>query len=140
MPTVRSGEDKWKRRSTQAVTDYKQGVQRPRVAWHEATRDAAANYTAGVQEAIANDRYAKAATPEASQRQQQRAATIGADRYVPGIQQSGDAYRRGFEPYRRTIESTELPPRGPKGSAENYQRSAAMGQALNDAKKQLRGG
>lgn len=139
MPKVRLNADKWKRRAAAAATDYQSGVQNPRTPWHQAVQAAQQSYEQGVTQAIADNRYGKAATPANTVKQQQKAATLGAQRYGPGVQASGDAYQQGMKPYVAVMENTVLPPRGPKGDPANYQRAIVMGTALNDAKKQIKG-
>lgn len=139
MPKVRFNADKWKRRAAAASQDYQAGVQNPRTPWHQAVQAAQGSYEQGVQQAIADNRYGKAATPANTQKQQAKAATLGAQRYGPGVQQSGDAYASGMRPYVAVMENTVLPPRGPKGDPNNYQRTIAMGTALNEAKKSIKG-
>ena len=139
MPKVRAGADKWLRRASSASPDYTAGVQNPRRQWAEATRAAAPAYAQGITQALANGSYEKGATAQAQSNWQQRASTLGAQRYSQGVQVSKDRYEQGFAPYRQAIEATTLPPRGARGSAENYQRSALMGQALHDTRNQRRG-
>lgn len=139
MPEVRHDPDKFKRRAAAAQGDYAAGVKKPRIPWHQAVAAAEDAYTQGVQQSIADRRYAKAATPENGAKQIAKASTLGAQRYAPGIQASGDAYDKGFRPYVDVIRNTQLPARGPKGDPQNYERSRAMGTALNDAKKARKG-
>lgn len=139
MPKVRAGADKWIKRASTAGPDYASGVANPRRNWAESVRAAGGSWAQGVQKAVANDNYTKGATPQAQQNWQQRAQTLGQQRYAQGIQASKDRYETGFAPYRQAIESTTLPPRGPRGSVENYQRSIAMGEALHATKESRRG-
>ena len=139
MADIRHDPEKWKRRAAQSQGDYKAGVMKPRTPWHEATAAAAESYASGVQAAITEGRFAKAATSENGRKQMQRASTLGAARYAPGIAASGDAYNKGFSPYVETIKATDLPPRGPKGDPANYDRSRVMGEALNARKREIKG-
>lgn len=135
MPKVRGGADKWQSRASNAAPDYKSGVRNPRKNWQQATTEAAETYAQGVSEAIADNRFAKGVEASGNAYWQQRAETIGGARYAEGIRAGKSNYEEGFRPYRQAIESTDLTPRGPKGSAQNYQRSVEMGTVLNELKK-----
>jgi len=139
MPNVRHNPQKWQKRAAAAAPDYASGVVNPRVQWHIAVAAATPAYEQGVTQAIADGRYQKAATPANTQKQQNKAATLGAQRYAPGVNASADAYDKGMRPYIAVIQNTQLPPRGPKGDPGNYARSQIIGQALNDAKNQIKG-
>lgn len=139
MPTVRAGADKWKRRASAAQTDYTAGVRAPRRDWAEATRASSAAYTEGVQAAIAEGRFERGVTSESAQLYKQRAIDLGAQRYAQGISTSGDRYKKGFEPYRQTLEALELPARGRRGDPANLQRVQAVANALHEKKRGLQG-
>lgn len=134
MAQVRAGGTKWKSRAAAAAPDYKIGVQNPRRPWDQATIAAADNYAQGVQQAVTDGRFARGVSRVGQAGWQARASTIGVQRYAQGIQASGDRYDRGFAPYKSVIESTTLPPRGPRGDINNYQRVVTLGQALSAAK------
>lgn len=137
MPRVRAGAQKWQQRASAATQDYRQGVMQPRRQWAEATVAAADTYAQGVQEAISEGRFAQGVRASGNQYWQNRAAQIGSSRYADGVRSGVQNYTDGFAPYRQVIEQTELPPRGPRGSAENYDRSRQMGQALNEARRTI---
>jgi hypothetical protein len=135
MPKIRGNTaEKWARRTASATQEYTEGVQNPRTPWKGAAQAAAANHTAGLQQAITNQSFAKgvAATPDG--KWQEKAISKGAQRFGPGAQEAQGDYQKGFEPFKQVIENTVLPPRGAKGDPKNYQRVIAMGQALR-AKK-----
>ena len=69
---------------------------------------------------------------------QTRASTVGAQRFPQGVAGAGDAWATATQPFLNTIAALNLPPRQPKGSAANYQRVQAVGDALRA--KKLQGG
>jgi|YNPMSStandDraft_2_1061718.scaffolds.fasta_scaffold35821_1 hypothetical protein len=140
MPIVRAGAAKWRARASAAQSDYLEGIRRPRRTWREGATEAVDAWAAGIQQALADGRYARGLTPEAEQLWRQRVETVGAQRYSQGIQQSGDRYERNFAPYRQVIESLQLPPRGPSGDPRNLERVRVVAEALHNAKRRLRGG
>ena len=140
MPVVRHNKGKWSRNAQAAQNDYQSGVANPRVAWDQATIAGAANYEAGVQKAIANKSFAKGVKAAGHAGWQDATLAKGPGRFAEGVRTGQDTYDAGVAPYMKVIEATTLPPRGPKGSPQNYQRSAAMGQALNAAKIKFQSG
>jgi len=135
MPKVRPGADaKWARRTSSATEEYTVGVQNPRVDWATATVAAAPNQHKAVQQAIADNRYAKGVQKAGSARWQQKSVSKGAARFGPGVQDAQSDYAQGVQPYLDVIANTNLPPRGPKGDPANIQRVAVMAAALRNKK------
>lgn len=138
MPKVREGIGaKWVRRAGSATEEYKLGVQQPTAPWKASTLAAAATHTQALQQAIANKSFEKGVARSSDQSWQEGALKKGADRFAPGVAAAEESYNQGFEPYKQVINSITLPPRGPKGDPKNYERSSAMGKALNAKKKSL---
>lgn len=130
---------KWARVSAGATQEYLEGVQNPRKDWEEETRKAEPRYEEGVQAAIARKAFGKGVRNAGTAKWQQRAVTLGPQRFATGVAAAVDAYATGFEPFRQIIASLNLPPRGPKGSPQNILRVAAIAKALHDKKLALAG-
>jgi hypothetical protein len=126
--------NKWERQSASSTPEYEAGIKSPKTDWQKAAADAEANYTAGVQAAITRKAFGKGVAKAGSAKWQNQALTKGVQRWAQGISLSKDAYATGFAPYREVISRTNLPARGPKGSAQNIQRVAVMAAALHDEK------
>lgn len=123
--------NKWNRRSAAATQDFEQGVRNPRRPWQAATLDASSAYAEGVQEAIANDQFSKGVSQSSDSEWLSRTLKLGVQRYAPGIRESVSKYATKFRPYRDALAALELPPRGPRNSESNYERSRIVGQTLN---------
>lgn len=137
MPKVRGNvAEKWVRRTANAGTEYQEGVQNPRQSWQAASTAAAPVQAQAVQEAIRDKRYEKGIARSGDARWQSKAISKGVPRFGPGVQDAQADYQKGFAPYIQVIESTNLPPRGPKGDPKNIQRVAVLAKALNDRKRQ----
>lgn len=135
MPKIRSNPgEKWARVTPQRSQDYVQGVRNPRVSWAKATSAAEANYVTGVQQAIAEKRFGKGVQKAGDAKWQEKAVTLGGQRFGPGVQAAQSAYETGFAPYAQVIESTTLPPRYAKGDPRNLQRVNAIATALRKKK------
>jgi hypothetical protein len=135
MPKVRSGGgEKWSRRSSAASPDYKAGVESPRAPWQAATAAAAAQWAAGVQAAVSKGTFAKGVVSAGDAKWARGAAGKGVGRYAEGVSGARPDYESAVAPYLQTIESTALPARGPKGSAQNIQRVAVLAGALHARK------
>lgn len=130
--------EKWRRQAETSQTEYEEGIRNPRADWADRTTAANANWKAGIQAAVQNDRFASGVKLAGTEKWARRAIELGPSRWAQGIQVSGDAYEQGFGPYRNVIERTTLPPRGPKGSPQNIRRVEAIANALH-AEKMRRG-
>ena len=124
----------WKEGTGNAQRRYKEGVESPRVPWKQATLAAVENHTAGTQEALARGAFAKGVGDTPDNKQREKAGSIGPARYSQGAAAAEGDYSRGFSDYRSVIEGVVLPPRGPKGSPQNFDRVKAIGDALHARK------
>lgn len=125
---------KWSRKAALAAQDYAEGVQRTTADWAGLTTAAAIQYKAGLTAAMAANRFEAGVAKAGTAKWKANALAKGPDRYAQGVQLSGDAYARGFAPYREVIANTSLPARGARGDPKNYERSRVMGTALNRAR------
>lgn len=123
--------NKWRGRAQMSTEDYKNGILTTPKDWAALTTDAASSYTAGLQASLAAKRWESGIRKAGTAKWKQNASTKGPARWAEGISLSGDAYARGFAPYREVLAGLTLPPRGPRGDVKNYERSAAVGKALN---------
>lgn len=137
MPAVKSASasaDKWARRAGAAAPDYKTGVAQPRRSWAQATAAAEDAYVQGVTEAAGRNAFSTGVQAAGDAKWSRKSQQVGTQRYASGVQAAKGDYQSGFAPYASVIESTTLPPRGPKGSPSNYSRVQAIGDALHTAK------
>lgn len=125
---------KWGRRTASAGQEYLEGVQNPRTSWSAAARAAAPAYNAGVQAAIGRNAFEKGVAAAGDTAWQAGATDKGPARFSEGVQIGTPAYQEGVAKVLQTINSTQLPPRGPTGSPQNIQRVAAIATALRKMK------
>lgn len=123
--------EKWRARAQSSTEDYAAGIQNTTRDWAASTTAAAASYKAGIQAAISANRFESGVRAAGNEKWKRNALQKGPQRWAQGISLSGDAYSRGFAPYREVIASLNLPARGPRGSEGNYARSMAVGKALH---------
>jgi hypothetical protein len=136
MPKTKSAQqtvDKWQRRAAVAQPEYTAGVTNPRVPWDQAAAAAENSYKAGVTAAANAGSFGKGVARAGLSKWQQNSIKKGPSRFVEGVQLSGPEYQSQIQAVLQTIESVTLPPRGPKGSPQNYQRVAPIGEALRKA-------
>ncbi len=126
--------EKWAKVTPARATEYREGVETPTKDWAEEAIAAEERYKRGVTEAANAGRYGKGVSEAGTAKWKANAARKGPSRFAEGVALARSDYERGFAPYREVIESTELPPRGPKGDPSNIQRVAAMAAALHKKK------
>ncbi|MCD6094171.1 MAG: hypothetical protein J7J51_05240 [Candidatus Omnitrophica bacterium] len=125
---------KWKDRASIATEDYKAGVLNPRREWEEGAKSANDAWKAGIQDAIARDAYVKGVEGK-NEKWKRKASTVGATRYAQGVAAGVDEYKAKMSKVLSIIGAIELPPRGPRGAEQNYERVKAIGKALHEARK-----
>jgi hypothetical protein len=125
---------KWSNRAQAAAPDYTAGVKATQKDWAGNTAAAADSWQQGVSEAAANGRFAKGATAAGTEKWRNAAATKGSQRFGQGVAAGSTNYNAGFTPYLSVIQSTNLPPRSPRGSPNNIQRVTALAAALHNKK------
>lgn len=129
--------EKWKRQSAAARPEYEQGVRDTKKDWKENTVAASTNYEQGVTQAIADKSFTKGVERAGTNKWREQTLLKGPNRWTEGISGAGDAYEKGFAPYRQTIENLTLPARGPKGSPQNLDRVRVVTEALHKTKMEL---
>jgi hypothetical protein len=125
---------KFKQRASGAAQDYAAGVQGAGGDWEAGARAGESNYEQGVQDAIGRKAFGKGVSAAGSAKYVENATKLGTQRYPQGVANAEGAYARGAQPYLDTIKSLTLPPRGPKGSAQNQTRADAVAKALRMVK------
>jgi len=121
-------------RGQAAGGDYTEGVRGSGQRWQANASASAENYNAGVQQAITRGSFAKGVNEAGGGKYEQKATTLGAQRFPQGIAQAGPAWAEGTGPYLDTIRGLNLPPRRPRGDPANYLRNQAIGEALRRRK------
>lgn len=140
MPAIKSIQEiaeKWGRVTPGRAVDYKNGVERPRRDWADATEAASETYAQAITDAIANNRFATGVRRAGTRKWQSKTLEKGPSRWGQGVRMAEPDYRDGFSPYRDLIEQIVLPARGPVNSPENWERSRIIGEALHALKLQL---
>lgn len=96
--------------------------------------EAEANHKAGTEAALREGRFVRGVKKSGNDWWKSQSKTLGAERFSQGVNAGVKTYEEGFAPVQQVIESTKLPPRGPKGDPRNYERVRVMGQALRNLK------
>lgn len=129
--------EKYARRGRNATQDYETGVENTSDAEQaEATQAASGRWESGVQDAIANDAFSRGVS-NSPKSWQEYALNLGTQRFSQGVAQSQGVYEESVEPFFSALESLDLPARGPRGSAENFERSRVVGERLNEVRDEI---
>ncbi len=133
FPAPAVGGERWSRRAAAAQTDYQAGVQAAAGSWQPAATAAEQNYRTGVQAAAAAGNFSKGIAKAGDGKWVDRATKLGPGRFAQGVQVAQPAYESGVTPIWQRVASLTLPPKGPKGAAQNYQRPALVAQEMRKA-------
>ena len=126
---------KWGTNTAGATADYQQGVLNPKTDWKTATLAGSENWKLGVSKAATSGAFNRGVAKAGSEKQQQNAATKGVSRFAEGVAVAKSEYETAMIPVLNTIQSVNLPPRGPKGDPRNLARVGAVSTALSTAKR-----
>lgn len=134
VPAVARVAAKWARRASSAGGEYEEGVKNTTRSWATAAAAAEGNYRTGVTQAAANGRFGKGVQKAGDAKWKKNAVEKGPARFSQGVAVAEMDYSGAVAPFLEVISRTDLPARGPVGSDSNYNRSAAIGKALRQAK------
>ena len=123
--------ERWSRRSANASGDYGDGVNSTPRSWATSSAAAAGSYKAGVTAAAGRGAYEKGIAKAGDAKWKRKTAAVGPGRYAEGVAAAQQDYGTAIGPVLDAIGRVDLPPRGPVGSAGNFARASAMGQALH---------
>jgi hypothetical protein len=126
---------KYVTRAGAAVGDYKSGVEQAGGDWEANAKAGESNYEAGVQEAISKKRYGRGISSAGAGKYVSNAATLGSQRYQPGVANAKDAWSRGVQPALDKLKSLTLPPKGPRRSPQNQARANMVALELGKLKE-----
>lgn len=133
FPAPGVGGERWSRRAAAAQQDYQAGVQSAAGTWQPAAAAAEQNYRSGVAAAAAAGSFSKGIQRAGDAKWVDRATKLGPGRFAQGVQVAQPAYEAGVGPIWQRVSALTLPPRGPKGAAQNYQRPALVAQEMRKA-------
>lgn len=137
-PTASSA--KYIRNTQTAVDSYKAGVQSPKQSQSAAAVAAVSTWQQAVSSQQARAAFVSGLTKAGDAAWTAGALNKGAQRYPQGTQLAAPKWQANVQPYLQLIASTQLPPKGIRGAAQNWQRSQALGLALHNLKVQRAGG
>lgn len=126
--------NKFKTRGQAAATDYAEGVRGAGPKWQAATEGSADNYNAGVQAAIADNRFQRGVSRAGAAGYESKATGVGAQRFPQGIASAGPDWQRGFAPIAQAMDGVTPPPRRPRGDPSNIDRVRVFNEAARRAK------
>jgi len=122
---------KWRRRVEGASEDFRLGVQQKGGRWQQAADAASSSFKTAISAADIEARF-KAGIQKAGQaKYTRRATTVGPDRYAQAAPIAEPDFSTGVQPFLQAIAAVDLPARGPRGSAQNYNRVKPIGDALS---------
>lgn len=131
VPSIGSVAGKWRRRVEGASPDYEEGVRTKGARWQGAAEAASASYKQAISAGDIEARFKNGVSKAGQAKYTRRALAVGPSRYSQAAPVAEPDFNSAFQPFLQAIGSTDLPPRGPRGSANNYNRVKPIGDALN---------
>jgi len=130
--SVEATVSKWTKRVGVSEPDYKEGIARAK-DWQGKTLERKDAFVTGVTAADIGDKFAKG-VGEVPTEEWRRKTTDKSPRWKQGVNVAAPEFRSGISNVLGTIQGVTLTPKGPAGSAENYDRVKQIGDALHKMK------
>lgn len=137
---IAEAQEKFKARAAAAREDYKRGVQGAGQRWAEGAAASEEAWRAGTQEAIAQGRFARGVRAAGAAKYQERAATLGPERFASGVAAGAPEWGRNFAPFAQALQGQALAPRGMRGSDQNAQRAVEVARLMRRVRNERLGG
>lgn len=137
---IAESQEKFKSRAAAAREDYKRGVQGAGARWAEGAAASEEAWRAGTQEAIAQGRFARGVRAAGPQKYQERASTLGPERFASGVAVGATEWGKNFAPFQSALSGHAPSPRGPRGSDQNMQRSTEVARLMRRVRNERLGG
>lgn len=131
---------KFASRASNAVPEYKAGVQDPKRSQSASAIAAVSVWQAAVQSPAAATRFTSHLRAAGDAAWSAGALGKGANRYPEGVRAAQTKWQTMVSPFLAAIASTDLPPKGLRGSSANYDRVRAIGDKLHALKVGAAGG
>lgn len=130
VKNVQESAAKFKQRASAASEDYKRGVAGAGQRWQAGAESSEDAWATGTTEAIANRRFGAGVRRAGAQRYQEKATTLGPDRFRTGVQAAEGDWSRGFAPFAAALSAFDPGAPGARGSQQNYDRSRRVAEHL----------
>lgn len=131
---------RWVNKASNAQADYKAGVMNPKVPQNAAALAAAPRWQSAVSSTAALNRFTSGLRAAGDAGWQAGASGKGASHYPDGVRAAQTKFVNNVTPFLQAIAGVTLPDKGIRGSAANYARVQAVGDALHQLKLQRAGG
>jgi len=122
---------KWDNNAGNATQSYVAGINSPKQSQSAAAAAAGPRWQSAVQDPAALTRFTNHVSKGGDAAWSAGALGKGKDRYAGGIHAAKNKYQTNVSPYLAAIAGVTLPDKGIRGSAQNYNRVAAVGNALH---------
>lgn len=136
MPAVKPIEEIQKRyAAASTLADrYTSGIEVSPKSWKDETLKAASSWKQGVQEAAAKGLFAKGVGRVSNEDWKAAALEKGGARWGSGVSAGVSKYISNVTPFLNIIKGISLPPKGPRGASQNYDRVRVIGEKLHAAR------
>ena len=139
IPSISVITESWVRGAAQGAANYRRGVENSAVDWEGPTSAAQEVWQQAIIEAAGTDRFRNGVQLAGNAKWRAKSSELGANRFPSGVAAASTDYSRGFDPFRNVIAGLDLPPRGPRGSAQNIDRVRRVTEALHNERLRIIG-
>lgn len=137
---IQESQDKFRARAQNAREDYKRGVSGAGQRWLEGAAASQEAWRAGTQEAITQGRFERGVRAAGATKYQERASTLGPERFATGVVAGAPDWGKNFAPYQQALAAHVQAPRGMRGSDQNAQRSLDVQRLMRRTRNERLGG
>ena len=136
---IAESQAKFASRAAAAAPEYTNGVRAAGPKWAAGVEASQKQWAEGVQESIANGSYGAGARKAGPGKYQDRAVKLGGDRFRTGVAEGAADWGKNTQEVLSVLNGFDAGDKGIRGSAQNYERSRRVGEALRKRKLELRG-
>ena len=122
---------KWIGRARVAGPDYAAGIAAPKKPWAASAAGAANSFFSAVSSPEVKSLFVRGIRRAGDERWSRMATEKGVGRFAPGVELSEPYFRSQMTDVITQIEAVVLKPRGPRGSAQNYDLVKQVGDKLH---------
>lgn len=137
---IQESQEKFKARAQNAREDYKRGVSNAGQRWLDGAAASTEAWRAGTQEAISQGRFERGVRAAGSTKYQERASTLGPERFATGVVAGAPDWGKNFAPFQQALAAHTPAPRGMRGSDQNANRSLEVQRLMRRTRNERLGG
>ena len=136
---ISASTSKWSENAARAAGEFAVNAEAAADDWARKTTAATDNFGMAISAPGIKNRFRSGVVKAGAAKFARKIRDVARDRFGPGVSAATEDYKTGVEPFFSTLAALTLSARKPRGDPANYNRSEAVGKALNAKRLALLG-